>query len=251
MLSRRRLVLLGLLMLFLAPLADLLAGENDRASSPAYKPPPLGAPSPNILVGGGTRTLDFAEQADPDSAAGQSVVALAPKQTGLTAHAEPTLFWWTKHALPVILTLGTSTQSSTVQFIVPERGEATNQDWSSALGRIPLAEQGFRLKQNVEYRWAVASGDRRITTQSSGTIVYREPSAELRGKLDQADRLEQARLYALAGYWYDAVQILLELTEAKPQNSQRPREVLLQLLADAELELPGLTQISPVYPPNR
>ncbi|WP_446811574.1 DUF928 domain-containing protein [Methylomonas sp. 2BW1-5-20] len=247
MLSRRRLVLLGLLMLCLAPLADLLAGENDRTSSPAYKPPPLGAPSPNILVGGGTRTLDFAEQADPDSAAGQSVVALAPKQTGLTAHAEPTLFWWTKHTVPVILTLGSSTQSSTVQFSVPERDGATNQDWSG-LGRIPLAEQGFRLKQNVEYRWAVASGDRRITTQSSGTIVYREPSAELKGKLDHADRLEQARLYALAGYWYDAVQILLELTEAKPQNSQRPREVLLQLLADAELELPGLIRISPVYP---
>lgn len=250
MLCSSRLVLLGLLTLSIALPADLLAGENGRASPPVYKPPALGAPSQNILVGGGTRTLDFAEQQDPDSLAGQIVVAIAPKQTGFTARAEPILFWWTKYALPVILTLGTSTQSSTVQFSFPERGGVTNR-LSPDLGRIPLASQGFRLKKNVEYRWTVASGDRSSAMQSSGTVVYREPSAELRGKLDQTDREEQARLYALAGYWYDAVQILLELMEANPQNSQRPRDLLVQLLADAELELPGLAHISalPKSPP--
>lgn len=240
----RQLFLLGLLVLSLALPIDLSAGEAGRTSPvdrpPTYKPPALGAPSPNILVGGGTRTSGSEDQQDADSEGGLAVVALAPKQIGLTASPEPTLFWWTKSSSPVIVTIGITTQSASVKFNFPERRKTTAKELPD-LGRVPLASQGFRLKKNVEYQWTVAPiGGRRATPQSSGTLVYREPSAELREKLARADHLGRSRLYAEASYWYDAVQMLWESIESDPQNSRMQRGLLVKLLADTELELPGL-----------
>ena len=96
-----------------------------------------------------------------------------------------------------------------------------------------LADYNIRLAPGVAYKWSVSlitdptQHSRDIVT--AGTIERIDLPNELRNQLRHADKRTSARLYAMAGLWYDTIATLSELIDAIPQDAllRRQRATLL------------------------
>ena len=107
--------------------------------------------------------------------------------------------------------------------------------------RIKLADHGIRLAPGVAYRWSVSvisDVNRRSRDILAGGVIERvEPPAGLREKLAQVPRDEYPFTYAAAGLWYDALDSISDLIEARPSDAQ------LQKQRSALLTQVGLPEI--------
>lgn len=168
-----------------------------------YNPPKTGAPL--TLTGGGTRGLALGVK---------PLQALAPKQLALTGQAQPILYWYVTMPKPqtvefTIIREGASQPLLEKQFNVTAEG----------LQSIRLADYGVSLKPNEEYLWSVAAANSGPNSEdavsgSSGAVIrYQLPVAPLSTAEQQAE----------AGYWYDALQQLIE------SHSAQANELLNQI----------------------
>ena len=244
MLSTRLILFFSLLTLVMSDLIEAADANKPKPPPPdqklIYRPPILGTPSPRILVGGGTRSVEEDSESTSNAAVARLAVVLAPEQAKLTAKTEPTFFWWTDQPSAAILKITANTQLASVKFSVTNASAEAGVPHSLGVGRLSLSEQGFQLKQGVEYRWTVSLvGSGSGFPPSGGIVRYQKPSAKLQEKLGRADRESRAQLYASEGYWYDAIELLWEWIAAHPETSQNEREALVNLLEQAGLELPG------------
>lgn len=243
MLINRFVLFISLLTIFVWCEAQAFGSEGDNCEPPptAFKPDLTGRPGSEILVGGGTRI-------PMDHSAKEStirIMALAPEQSGLTSKAEPTFFWWTSQPSRVILNIGNITQPQSTQFEVSNSASVSGLPPCLGINHLPLTGQGFRLKKGVQYRWTVTFVDSKNEPDrlsSTGIVVYQEPNPELEHKLRQADPQEQAQIYASEGYWYDALELLWQQIESQPENSQKQREMLVDFLEKAGLDLSGFRE---------
>lgn len=174
-----------------------------------YKPPQTGAPT--TRVGGGTRGL---------SADMPHLEVLAPLHTAFTAQAQPVLYWYLSRG-----------DVQTVEIAVIQEGVVTPvlertlpPIKQAGLQKIRLADYGVSLQPGQEYRWSVAVVN--DPEQRSGDIVA---SATLRYKMPLSP-LNTVEQQAEAGYWYDALQQLIE-THSPLVND---------LLKQIDLKMPAL-----------
>ena len=154
-----------------------------------YHPPKTGAPL--TLTGGGTRGFDP-----------KPLQVLAPRHTALTSEAQPVLYWYSsqdkqQNLVVSILKEGVS-EPILRQQLVAVPGER--------LQSFRLADYGISLQPGDEYRWSVALNG---SEQASGDAISNETYAKLRYQLPNAP-LISVEQQAEAGYWYDALQKLLE-----------------------------------------
>lgn len=170
--------------------AALLLASSALADRPIlFKPPLMGAPATRI--GGGTRGIT-----------GESVKiqVLAPEQTALTSRAAPTLYWHVSGPSSRSVEVSLSLESESEPVLEKKLGQVA----APGIQAIRLAELGVELKAGQEYRWAVAlvaDAEQRSGDQFASATIRREtPAAPL---IDAAD-------LAAAGYWYDALEQLIE-----------------------------------------
>lgn len=187
---------ISLLMLFL-PLLTHAEGLLN------YTPPQLGAPATRI--GGGTRGFHLKIP---------QLEVLAPQHTALTGQAQPVLYWYVSESNmqhPIEITL---TQDGVAEPLLEKQLPALP---TSGLQAIRLVDYGVSLQAGEEYRWSVALIN--DPEQRSGDVIA---SATLRYQPLPSD-ITSIEQKAQAGYWYDALQTLVE------SHSPRTHELLEQI----------------------
>lgn len=148
-----------------------------------YKPPQINAPQSRI--GGGTRSLNLAIS---------KIQVLAPKHTALTSQSQPALYWYLSES---------SLQK--VEFILIEEGagepllEESLPMTTIGMNRIRLKDYDVSLQPGKKYKWSVNNSAQSLEN-ASATFIYQPPVIPL-------STIEQK---AENGYWYDALQQLVE-----------------------------------------
>ena len=212
--------------------SDLQPASQEQQSGPAvempvYKPPLRGAPAGR--VGGGTR-------GSRDQTG--DLVVLAPDHVGLTVQKQPSLYWFlsTPFAYPTEFTL---IENKAVKPLLETRLESGA---SPGLQCIRLSDHGVGLQPGVLYRWFITlipDEKRRSKDILSGGLIERiEPPEEMKQPLGQDEMKENVRLYAEAGFWYDAFMAVCHLIERSPDDVH-----LRQMRASLLLQV-GLGQVA-------
>jgi len=191
-----------------------LAGKAEGQSAPpvpvpkpVYTPPKLGAPSNRAA--GGTRGVDLNRPV---------LSVLVPEHTGLTIHAQPTLYWYVSQPInrPISVkiisdSLSTPLLNTTILPPIP-----------AGIQTVPLAQYATHLVTGVPYQWglelATDPAQPSPPLWSSGAIERKAPSPEFLAKLNQAVPSDLPALYATEGLWYDALDSLSAFIQAAPDD---------------------------------
>ena len=191
----------------------------------------------HVRAQGRELTRDAPPGAAAPSAAGASVVALAPADGGRTVAEHSVLLWFRRQG-----------PDRDVEFrlkLVDEHTGETRGDVRLArptqpgVQRIRLRDHGLRLAPGTVYRWTLSVRQGTATVPlTSGLIERVEVPPALAAAVAAARPAAQPGLYADAGFWYDALALLDELHERYPQNASA-REAFASLL-----EQGGLAQVA-------
>jgi hypothetical protein len=166
---------------------------------------------------------------------------LAPDQVGQTTQEQPSLFWFQSRPATAKFELTVLEENNVkplVQFSVDRPS-------TSGIQRLRLSDHNAGLAPGVEYQWIVAlitdSDNRSTDLVASGVIKRVEPSSELKEKIAKSAPEDLASLYAENGIWYDALAVLSDRIEARPEDKdlRRSRAELLEqvgLKAAAQFE---------------
>ncbi len=197
---------------------------------PVYNPPLRGAPTSR--VGGASR--------GPENG-GLALIVLAPESTGLTSHAQPTLYWYSSKGLSAPLEFTLNDEHS-IKPLVDLKVTAPRPG-------IHALRLNYTLKPEVEYEWSIAAvadpNQRASDTIASGTLKRVQLPATLVDQLKRASKRELPFLYAQEGFWYDAVATLSEQIDANPAD----RDLLEQraaLLAQVKLIIQGCSKFEEI-----
>jgi hypothetical protein len=196
------------------------------ASMPVYKPPMRGAPASR--VGGGTRGMGDRPH----------LVILAPDHTGMTVHAQPTLYWYLSKPATTHLEVTVINDNS----IDPVLEKTLPSSRSAGIQSLDLAKHGVKLQPGVEYRWFVAlvpdNNQRSNDIIASGTIQRTSESSSLKSRLAGASSASaRANAYAEEGIWYDAIATLSSEIDKNGDNSLKQQRAAL-------LEQIGLNEVA-------
>jgi hypothetical protein len=194
-----------------------------------YVPPYRG--TPRRTQGAGTRGEDESE--------GVTLKLLVPNDhTGQTLSSHPTFFWYVSE-IP----------EEPVEFALVESGVAQPifvqqlQLEKAGIIRMEMPKNLPELVPGKEYRWTVSlvsnANRRSQDTLAQSWIKRISATTTLNQQLAEAksDR-DRASIYAEAGAWYDALNVLLNAQSTNPTNGSI-REALLSLLERA-----GLTEVA-------
>jgi hypothetical protein len=197
---------------------------------PAASPTPASVPSlrgklnlksPNLGAPGSR--VDAATRGDGDEIA--SLYVLTPETIGLTARAQPSLFWYqTKPArLPFEFALLRPGQAAPVLALRWPDG------LRAGFQRLRLAEHGVSLEPNVDYQWVVA--------------LVRDPKSRSRDILSSGWIRRQVDV-APSEAWYDRLETLLDRIAASPRDP-RLRAQRSALLRSVGLAIPASVDTAP------
>jgi Domain of Unknown Function (DUF928) len=210
-----------------APLtAEPFEGKKaSQVSTPTYIPPKRGAPGGR--VGGGTRGTDQTF----------TLSVLAPDHTGLTAEAQPTLYWYLSRSISTPMEFALIKDGVTKPLVE----KVMTPPFEAGVQRLRLTDFGVQLESGKRYQWSVilvTNPKRRSKDVLAGATIERVALPEgTASKLAHAERSEAVRLYAEAGHWYDAVAVLSELIDGHPTDValRKQRAALLQQVGLAEI----------------
>lgn len=197
--------------------ADAQAPTKTASAKPVYVPPSRG--TPKHRVGGGTRG---------DNAATPYVRVLAPEEAGLSATAQPKLYWYVSQptAVRIEVTVVDERASEPVLEFTPDVPA------QAGIHAVDLAARGIRLAPDVDYQWSVAlvvdANQRSKDVLASGAVRYVPPAADVLPAVGGTP-LERAHALAGRGYWYDAL-AALDVADASADASSlaAARNALLQ-----------------------
>jgi hypothetical protein len=191
----------------LAARADDGAGTA-QATAAVYKPPMRGAPASR--VGGATRGTGEADFV---------LSVLAPEHTGLTARAQPTLYWFASAPASALVEV-TLIADGAEKPVLSKPLKTT----SAGVQSLDLAKQGVSLKPDTEYEWSVAvvhdRDQRSKDVISGGTIQRVSPDSAVQARAASAGERQAPMVYAEAGLWYDAIDGLSRLIERSPGDAE-------------------------------
>jgi hypothetical protein len=201
--------------------------KNDDAANaqPAdveYRPPQRGAPETRIA--GSTR----------GSEVDLHVAVLAPRATGWTAVAQPTLYWYMSRPVDRVEIVVAAEDA-----IDPLVDRTLDGPFRSGVHAAALAALGAELAPDVEYKWSVIGvldeAQPSRNPVASGTIRRVAPPTALTAALAAATLKSRAALLAGHGYWYDALGVLAE---------RRATDPAARAARAAMLEREGLTEVA-------
>jgi hypothetical protein len=211
------------------------------AVSPAvsmFEPPPGRDAPRGGTAGGGTRPVGRACLVNPSAKSG-SLTALSPgHHLGLTQRNRPNLIVYVPQTTAQMaeFSLFDQQMNGIYQVSIPIT--------QTGLISIPFPDAAPSLTQNQPYYWTLALAcnptDRTEDLVVGGWIEQAEPSNSLKQHLAQAGTLEQISLYAQQGFWYDALNTLIELERTQPNNPELAR-TWAQLLQSVGLDAISLT----------
>ncbi|MBE9011779.1 DUF928 domain-containing protein [Pseudanabaenaceae cyanobacterium LEGE 13415] len=151
----------------------------------------------------------------------RSVVAIMPQSnSGLTVSAYPTFSWYVP-----------ATQPTTAAFVLLDDRQtelySTTFQIAGKPGLISLSLPQTAnlppLEVGKTYRWKFSLtcdvDDPSTNMITEGWIQRVELATVLKNQLQSASLLDQAKLYAREGLWYDAVAIFLMLRRTQPSNA--------------------------------
>jgi hypothetical protein len=160
---------------------------------------------------------------------------LAPDEVGETTMEQPSLFWFQSKPAEAKFEL-TLLQENKVKPVIQVSIERSSK---AGIQRLKLSDHGAKLTTGVEYQWVVAlvldADNRSKDLVASGVIKRIEPSADLKQKVAKAAPASLAAVYADAGIWYDALSVLSDQIEARP-NDQALRQTRADLLRQVGLK---------------
>ncbi len=156
-----------------------------------FKPPVIGAPGDRI--GAGTRSgVNLIKR----------IELLAPKGGGLTTSAAPSLHWWLSKDF-----------SGTIQIKIepiddkrPLLELKRDIEAKAGIQTLDLAQLGLELETGKIYVWKIILRKSEDVAWASGLSFIERVSAQAPGGDNPAG---QARTYAEAGIWYDALAALV------------------------------------------
>jgi len=185
------------------PLPAKQASSGKSSKSPKKEETKPKYPEGDTVPGGRTRGED---------SIGPAISVFAPNREGLTTQPQPTLYWY--QSGPAIMELQICERKSddaTPLF------EVRLPKQTAGIHSINLAERGVALKENVGYRWSVqlqASGETLMG------FIKRVPPAETAKRIEKASTLEQqAKIYKMDGFWYDALKAISLAIAQEPDNA--------------------------------
>lgn len=180
----------------------------DQSSTITYKPPLRGAPARR--VGGATRG---------SSDTGLVLNVLAPDQTGLTSTAQPTLYWYASKPSTTTIELTVIADSAELPVLSTKLTASPG-----GLQTIDLALHGVSLKPDTDYEWFVSvvtdATQRSKDVISGGSIRRVAADPALLARIAAANEREVPRIYAEAGFWYDAISTLSRLIANNPADTE-------------------------------
>jgi hypothetical protein len=148
-----------------------------------------------------------------------TLTVLAPERVGLTTKEQPSLYWFQSKAVTNRFEL-IITEKNAIKPLLEAQIDAP----SSGIKRVRLSDHNVRLAEGVEYRWSVAivvdPENRSKDVVASGVIKRIKPAGKLLQRLRGAPESELPYIYADEGVWYDSLETLSELVEAKPQDAK-------------------------------
>ncbi len=199
--------------------------SQTTGATPVYQPPLRGTTAGG-RIGGGTRGTG--EQS-------VTMSVLAPEHLGLTASAQPRLYWYLSDTVNIPAELTVVDRRSTDPLL-----EMTmTPPIQGGIHALDLERQGVRLEPGIPYEWFVAlvvdAEQRSHDIVAGGEIEFVAPAADLERKVANAGADGGAGVYAGAGIWYDAIDSASMLVARSPDDSVH-RERRAALLDQVGLE---------------
>jgi len=162
------------------------------------------------------------------------IFVLAPKHTGLTTAAQPSLFWYqtgpTKTPSHFTVTERHAPTIKTPKILLQVRAEGTDR---GGFHHQSLAKYNAVLKPGVIYTWSISlrrnSNSPSQDIIASGTIERVAPDAQLTAAATHTDAMSKASICAGKGIWYDALEAIGNEIDVTPNNKEirRERAILL------------------------
>lgn len=217
-------MVIGLALALLAPL-PVCGQQPFQTTEIVYRPPVDTMPIRRI----GAASRGGCKQNGIDDSF--SLQVLAPDSIGQTTSEQPTLYWSVSESVSGQFTFTVMEDSRSV--VEPVLEVTMDLSIPAGIQPLPLAEYHVTLKQGVVYKWSVSlecdaeNPSKNFVT--TGLIKQVDPVAALEKSIRQAKLEKLPYLYAISGYWYDALSSLSELIQKHPTD-KRWREVLTNLL---------------------
>lgn len=193
--------------------ACLIGVGGETAAIASFDPPP-GQGMPTSTAGGGTRPAQAA--CTPTRSIG--LTALSPSRyVGLTVQSRPAVWVYlpTTTAQTLELSLFDQNGNGIYQTTLPIAD-------SNQLMRLTFPKNAPALSTSEPYYWTVAivcdQNHRTDDWVVGGWIRQQLPDQNFQRQLTTASPAQQVQLYAQAGYWYDAVEVLVGLRTSQPHN---------------------------------
>ncbi|MFZ2446247.1 MAG: DUF928 domain-containing protein [Syntrophobacteraceae bacterium] len=187
-------------------------------SALVYKPPMRGAPA------GGGRIAAAVRGAEGDALV---LIALAPDHVGVTSQSQPVLYWYISKPTSsrIEFSLNDELKSQTLfktELAAPKKG---------GILEIKLADYNVELSAGVVYQWFVSveadPGQPAKDVYNGGSIVYQEPSPDLKKRVASAGSAGAAGIYAGEGLWYDALTATWKAGKSGEEKLARPLRISL------------------------
>ena len=201
-------IIIGLCACGVFALRAASAEEQTMPKAPVYRP--LTPDGPKVRVDGHVRGTGDAAL---------TLTVLAPEHVGLTTKEQPSLYWFQSKTANSHLEV-TVTEEKAIKPLLEARFETA----SNGVQRVRLSDYNVRLAEGVEYRWSVAMvldpENRSKDIVASGVIKRVKPTEKLLKRLRDAPAPELPYIYADEGVWYDSLESLSELVDARPQDAK-------------------------------
>jgi hypothetical protein len=168
------------------------------------------------------------------------IAVLMPEQVAYTAQEQPLLFWFISKPTDVKCRISLHDVGKTPHQVIFE----TSMDGISARGiqKLDLLHENVRLRPGATYQWLIAlvpNPSAPSNNIAAGGLLQRmTPTGELSAKLAGKSAAEQAKEYAAAGFWFDALSILAGAIDANPEDESLQR-MRTSLLLQANLKEPA------------
>lgn len=218
-----------LLTALISSISFTVYAETTLANAFVFKPPLRGQPVSR--VGGGSRGDD-----NP-----VIVELLIPEGAGLSSKADPDLIWYyngPKNGKLTITIMDPQSYETLIEAPLPS-------PVANGLQTTSLKSLNISLKSNIEYEWIINSSSMNqsgetLQSWEVGAILYQPLSSDLQALERQPLSLEQARNFALNGYWLDGIGLLNQIRFSPTHSESEVAQAAISQLASQV----GLKQFS-------
>jgi hypothetical protein len=147
------------------------------------------------------------------------LIALVPNHVALTTQAQPSLFWFQSKPAKAkfeVTVVEPKKPKPLLSLAAPEADKP-------GIHRVKLAKYKVELQPDVAYEWSVAivpdAENRSRDVIAKGVLKRISPPGDLASRVEKADDLERAAIYAEAGIWYDAFEAVSNAIDAHPDDA--------------------------------